>query len=312
MKRSILVGFGAVGAAVLAAAESIDVRLSSYNIRYATDKPEPGEEYWPVRRPHLAAQLNYETAGRANALMCFQEVLFSQLQNIQTDLGDAWSYVGIGRDDGLEAGEFSPIFYRPAAWQLLDNATYWLSETPDVVGSIGWDAMLPRIVTVAKFQHRATGEPFVYMCTHFDHLGQVARENSAELLVDLAERWATQNSDAPVFLGGDLNVRPDNPAYLTLASKMNDVKYVVPKERHYGHESTYTGFTGDPARGTEIDHIFVRDPKGLDWVSFAVLDNRFEDGVFISDHRPVVVDIKIPVSSGENSEGKTWVPVDDL
>ncbi|KAM5341671.1 hypothetical protein ACJ41O_014702 [Fusarium nematophilum] len=285
------------GAAVVAAAptsSTLDLRLMTYNIRLAVGIPGAGEELWSTRRPLMASQLNYETAGRPESLLCMQEATFPQVQDLQTDFSSEWAYVGVGRDDGAQKGEFSPIFYRPSVWTLEQNKTYWLSETPDKPGSKGWDAALPRIVTVARFSHVDSGARLVYMCTHFDHVGQRARENSAYLLSDLADRWSSHKRHSlPVFLGGDLNVTPDNPAYQILASEMHDVKHVVPQERHFGHWNTYTAFTPDASDDIEIDHIFVRDPTGLEFKTFAVLNTRFEDGVFISDHRPVVVDVKM-------------------
>lgn len=302
MKSASSLLLGAFAAAGVAA-DSLDLRLMTYNIRYAAENPSGGEKPWgSVRRPLMAAQLDYELAGRPDSLLCFQEALYSQVQDLKTDLGAEWEYVGIGRDDGLEAGEFSPIFYQPSEWELQEQKTYWLSETPDVVGSVGWDAALPRIVTVAKFQHQETGNPFVYMCTHFDHQGQVARENSAELLVQIADEWSSSNSTAPVFLGGDLNIEPDNVAYQILADKMNDVKDVVPEEHHYGHDMTYTAFDVDTGNDSQIDHIFVLDPTGLEWTSFAVLNTYFDNEIFISDHRPVVVDVIVPVKKCEKAK----------
>ncbi|KAF5004890.1 hypothetical protein FDECE_8633 [Fusarium decemcellulare] len=275
---------------------SVDVRLMTYNIRLAVkpSKLQPNEEPWSVRRKHMSAQLNYETAGRPESLICMQEATYPQIQDLQEDFGSEWTYVGGGRDDGRKKGEGSPIFYRPEVWDLEQSKLYWLSQTPDRVGSKGWDANLPRIATVARFRHINTGARVVYMCTHFDHKGQTARENSANLLIHLADRWAShKRGNLPVFLAGDLNVQPDNKAYKTLASEMYDLRKVVPQERHFGHIITYTGFRDDGAHNMFLDHIFVRDPAGLDFRSYAVLNSRYEDGVFISDHRPVVVDFRI-------------------
>jgi endonuclease/exonuclease/phosphatase family metal-dependent hydrolase len=294
-----------------AAGASFPVRAMTYNIRYAAtgEKLEVGEEPWPARQPVMASMLNYETAGRPEALLCMQEVLYPQLLDIKDGLNsrraDEWAYVGIGRDDGVEEGEFSPIFYRPGAWELVTNRTYWLSETPDVVGSIGWDASLARIVNVASLRHVVTGTPFVFMCTHFDHLGQVAREESAKLIVRLADQWAAEaGPQTPVFLGGDLNVRPDNAAYQYLAQELNDVQDVVPEQYHYGNLNTFTGFDGDESRLHRIDFLFARDASSVDFTSYAILENKFEGSVYTSDHRPVAVDFEVPVSRA-NDTGRT-------
>ncbi|KAL0933895.1 endonuclease exonuclease phosphatase family protein [Colletotrichum truncatum] len=290
---------GAVGARCQSADPT--VRLMTYNIRWATPVTGINEAQWNVRRPRLSAQLNYEATGRPETLVCMQEVIEKQLVDIVQDLGPTWAHIGVGRDDGAAAGEFSPILYQPGAWNLVENRTYWLSETPDVPGSKGWDAALPRIVTVASFTHVQSGLPLVYMCTHFDHQGQTARERSAELLVKLAKEWESVEAEkTPVFLGGDLNIQPDNPAYQTLiaAGNMYDTRNTTPEARRIGHSKTYTAFTNINWDDTLIDHLFVRDPtvNGMEFLTHAVLPNQFDDGLFISDHRPVVSDVKFKLS----------------
>lgn len=304
MKSSLFAGTLLAGPA---AAKLLDVvpRLLSYNIRWAVPDPSGDEPPWSDRAPKLAAQLSYETAGRPESLVCMQEVIASQLSDIETALGEPWSSIGVGRDDGLSGGEFSPILYRPDTWSLVSNTTYWLSSTPDVIGSVGWDAALPRVVTVGQFRHLKTDLPLVYMCTHFDHVGTVAREQSARLLVRLAESYAASASadgedPTPVFLGGDLNITPDNPAFLEMIADghYQDVRDVVDPSRIHGHFKTYTAFEERPYdQNTRIDHIFVWRPevRDMEILSYGVLENRFDDGLWISDHRPVAVDVSFAV-----------------
>ncbi|KAF4999116.1 hypothetical protein FGRMN_2679 [Fusarium graminum] len=282
-----------------------DVRLITYNIRLAPNKPQRGEEFWNVRRPRLSSQINYETSGRPESLVCMQEATYPQIQDLQQDLGGEWDYYGVGRKGG-QRGEFSPIFYRPSVWNIEEKRTYWLSPTPDRVGSRGWDAGFPRIVTVARFQHVSTGNRLVYMCTHFDHKGRTARTNSAKLITGLTNTWSSHLGDTiPVFLGGDLNSAPQGSAYKHLASQMNDVKHLVPLASRFGHSSyTYTGFTVSPHDDMDLDHIFVKDPTGIEFRSYAVLNSLFEDGVFISDHRPVVVDVRLNRVSRKHRRSK--------
>ena len=291
-----------------ASAKLLDVfpRLISYNIRWAVPSPSPPEPAWAERLPKLRSQLNFETAGRPETLLCMQEVIASQLQDVREALGEeSWDSIGVGRDDGVDKGEFSPIFYRPDTWELESNTTYWLSETPKEIGSVGWDAALPRVVTVGQFKHRRSGLPFVYMCTHFDHVGVVAREESAKLLVKLAREYAESTAEegeepTPVFLGGDLNITPDNPAYLEMIAEGNfdDVRDVIDKSRIHGHFGTFTGFdwNGEDELG-RIDHIFRwRQVRDLDLLTYGVIENRFDDKLWISDHRAVVVDTHFVVN----------------
>ncbi|KFA72133.1 hypothetical protein S40288_08429 [Stachybotrys chartarum IBT 40288] len=277
-------------AASCGVAHALETRLLSYNIRWAVDIPGVNELPWSLRRPMLVSQLQRETTDRANSLLCFQEAIASQVTDIQGGLGDAWTYFGVGRDDGADGGEFSPIFYRPDSWLLQESATYWLSQTPEVVGSVGWDAALPRIVTVARFLAADSREPLVFMCTHFDHRGQQARENSAQLIIDIADEWGSLGD--PVFVGGDFNSDPQNPAYQILSSGLNDVRDVVPDDLQSGPLMTYTAFTDNRCDDTQIDHLFVRHPAGLEWNGFSTLENQL-NGSFISDHRAVVLDVSI-------------------
>ncbi|RSL59252.1 hypothetical protein CEP54_007384 [Fusarium duplospermum] len=289
-----------VGAAASAVAvpyqRTTNLRLMTYNIRYSVDpsKAEEGEELWPIRRPLMAAQLNYELAGRPDSLVCMQEVTYPQAMDLQDDLGDDWALIGGGRRDGAKKGELSPIFYRRSVWNLEQTKTYWLSKTPDKAGSIGWDAELPRVVTVGRFRHIHTGARVVYMCTHFDWKGKRSQEHSAVMIIDLADRWSSHKRESlPVFVAGDLNATPESPAYHLMATQLYDLKYEVPSNKRFGHQTTYTGFTLDESDDMELDHMFVRDPMDISYKSFAVLNTRYDDGIFISDHRPIVVDMEI-------------------
>lgn len=283
---------------------SLPIRLVTLNIRYATDNPSPGEEPWPVRCPRICAQLNFITAGCGLVFVCLQEVLHSQLTDIQAHLGPAWEHIGRGRENGKEAGEYSPIFFRADRWECERHRTYWLSPTPDVP-SKGWDAVLERVVTLGSFRHRETGTSVVVMSTHFDHRGEFAREQSARLLVYLASTWpetdAGETSRPPVFIGGDFNSTPTGRAYQVLTepgSGMRDISGLMPDEAKYGNrEITYTSFGEPGEQPARIDFLFARDTERLRVLNFGILANKFDDGVFLSDHRPVVADLEIPVST---------------
>lgn len=286
-------------------ANTLLVRLVSLNVRYATTTPFAGEELWSIRYPKLCAQLNFITTGHASAFLCLQEVLHSQLLDIQASLGPSWSHIGQGRDDGKKAGEFSPVFFRSDTWTCARNQTVWLSETPRKP-SRGWDAAQNRVVTLGVFQHKETGKRVLVLSTHFDDQGVKAREESAKLLVKLAHSWydgsdGGQPDHTPVFLGGDFNSTPDSGAYqqITLpATGMKDIRDLVPKRNRYGNdEITYTSFGGE-AKQTRIDFLFTLQSAETTPRTFAVLSNRFDDGVALSDHRAVVADVEVPVHGG--------------
>jgi len=148
--------------------DPLPIRLLTHNIRYATQSPFKGEEIWEIRRPRLVSELGFNTSHCAESFICLQEVLHQQLIDILSDLSsikETWKYVGVGRDDGHQAGEYSPILYRPRVWELRKRKTIWLSETPDRP-SKSWDAASTRILTVAVFRHRSTRKTVVAMNTH--------------------------------------------------------------------------------------------------------------------------------------------------
>lgn len=217
--------------------------------------------------------------------------------DIQDSLGPSWGHIGRGRKDGKLAGEFSPIFFRVDQWDCEDWKTYWLSETPEKP-SFGWDAVLERIVTVGSFRHKTTGKGVIVMSTHFDHRGQVAREESSKLILKLASEWRQTNrdSDPPLVLGGDLNSTPTDLAYKTLTSSdsgLQDASAVFPDELKYGNRKiTYTSFGEPDEKAKTIDFLFVQRPPTFKLMLFGILSNKFDDGVFLSDHRPVFLDVE--------------------
>ncbi|RDA90602.1 hypothetical protein CP533_6922, partial [Ophiocordyceps camponoti-saundersi (nom. inval.)] len=285
------------------ARDSTPLRLVSFNIRYATDQPVGTEKPWKVRCPRLCNQLRFITAGRESPFICLQEVLYSQLGDIQFDLGCPWAHIGRGRDQGETDGEFSPIFYRADAWTCVRNETRWLSPTPGVP-SRGWDAALNRIVTMGLFSHRGTGTRVVVMSTHFDHMGVVARANSAKLLINFAREWSAESQrPSVVLIGGDFNSPPNDEAYRVMTapgSGMSDVSSLVPESKRYGNEITYTSF-GEGEEPSRIDFLFIQELRTATINTFGVLANSFDDKLLLSDHRAVVADVDVKLQDGDGS-----------
>ncbi|VBB75419.1 Putative protein of unknown function [Podospora comata] len=277
----------------------LPIRLITFNVRYATKTPVPGEEPWSIRCPKLCSQLKFITSGQDSPFICLQEVLYSQLTDIQDRLGNAWRHIGQGREDGKQAGEFSPIFFRVDHWECERQKTYWLSKTPDLP-SKGWDAALERVVTVGLFRHKDTGARVVVMSTHFDHRGKVAREESAKLLLEISRTWtasASRGTQVPAFLGGDFNSTPSDGAYKVLAapdSGMTDISQLVQQDDRYGNQDiTYTSFGEAEETPKRIDFLFVRESQQFTSRNFGILPNRFDDMVYLSDHRAVVADMEL-------------------
>lgn len=281
----------------------LPLRLITHNIRYATDAPFEGEEKWAVRKNRLINELIFSSAHCPSSFICLQEVLHSQLTDILSGLNNhtqTWNYIGVGRDDGLEAGEYSPILYQPAIWTLQSFQTLWLSKTPHQP-SKSWDAASTRILTIGIFQHHLTKNPIIAMNTHLDDQGSLSRLESAKIILHQISSLASANPSAPIFLAGDFNSQPHQEAYQTLTnpfSPMRDLQTLVPEPHRYGNVHTFTGFGHEISPPTRIDFLFInRGGEGSrsrwEVKGYGVLANKFEDGVYSSDHRAVVGDLEI-------------------
>lgn len=290
MIKALVVFAAACAAAPLAAQEPAQpaeaagqFRVLSYNIRY--DNPGDGADVWANRRDAMA---DYLAEARPD-LFGLQEALQRQIEYLAGKLPD-YRWYGVGRDDGKLRGEFTPIFYRHERLQPLEQGTFWLSETPDEPGSKSWDTAITRICSWVKFRDQQTEREFYAFCTHFDHRGQQARLESARLL---RRKIATIAGDAPVVLLGDFNCTPSSEPYraLTIQDAELPPAFVDAKDAtatpHAGPDSTWNGFTRiAPQR--RIDFIFVR---GFDVAAHRIDDPRVS-GRFVSDHLPVVADLR--------------------
>ena len=244
----------------------------SYNIRY--DNPNDGENQWKYRKERVA---NYIKEIRPD-IIGMQEVLDPQLVFLDVSLTE-FSFVGVGREDGKTKGEYSPILYNSNSLSLLQTDTFWLSETPTVI-SVGWDAALERICTYAQFEHKETGLKFWVFNTHFDHIGELARIQSAKLIHQKIKMLNINNF--PVIITGDFNLTPDKAPIKMLQNSYIDVMQKTPRDAK--NHGTYTGFDKLSNGEDRIDYIFQKDLK-IDNSSHIWL--KTSSGHWASDHHPV-------------------------
>jgi endonuclease/exonuclease/phosphatase family metal-dependent hydrolase len=286
--------FFAALALVLAACSSLPgpardatgtLRVMTFNIRY--DEPADGPNAWPRRKELATGTISFYQPHVAG----LQEVLVSQLEDLE-ELLPEYGWVGVGRDDGKEAGEYNPIFFLKDRFRLLESSTFWLSERPDRPGVKGWDAACPRIVTWARLRDVRTGVTLFAFNTHFDHVGDRARKESASLVLKAIRRIG---GGAPVVLTGDFNCTREDAAYRTLVSAdggspllrdARDASLQTP----YGPPFSFNGFRADARSRLPIDHIFVG--PSVDVLSAGILPGS-RDGRFVSDHNPVLAEIRL-------------------
>ncbi|WP_414660969.1 endonuclease/exonuclease/phosphatase family protein [Horticoccus sp. 23ND18S-11] len=261
------------------AADDAAVRVMSYNVR--NSRAADGENAWPKR-----LELFFEPIRDFGPdLIGFQEVLADQHDEIARRL-TAYSFSGVARDDGVRKGEWSLIGYRKERFSLVKAGDFWLSETPDVIGSKSWDAALTRLCSWVRLRDRITGRELVYANTHFDHKGVIARREASRVL---SERLAPIAAGVPAILSGDLNINEDNPAYLVLVQPTNPAltrwidTYRAVHPVRKPDEASFNGFK-DVVVGSRIDFIFCTSHFTP---TAAAIVRTSRNGRFPSDHYPV-------------------------
>ncbi len=252
--------------------------IISYNIRY--DNNWDIENSWEIRRSNIIQIL----IKYSPSIIGIQEGLLNQIQYIDSSLIN-YDYVGVGRDDGKEKGEFCAIYFDTTRYVLLKNSTFWLSETPDTI-SVGWDAALERICTYGLFKDRITKKEFWVFNTHFDHMGIIAREKSSGLILKRIKKINRQS--LPVILMGDFNAIPNSPPVEEILTELSDALQLSTEKLH-GPGGTFNGFNEDLPIEKRIDYIFTKNLKVL---SYTHVNDRLENNRHISDHLPVMIKIK--------------------
>jgi endonuclease/exonuclease/phosphatase family metal-dependent hydrolase len=271
----LLASFAGHVTSEMMAAAPTPLRVMSVNIRL--DTPSDGENRWALRAAALARQIS----GYAPDIFGAQEVLPSQWDDLRRLLPE-FASVGAGRErDG--GGEASPVFFRTKRFALVDSGTFWLSTTPDVPGSKGWDAALPRVCSWAVLRENGSGRELLVANAHFDHLGHEARLQSARLILHQLEELNTVRR--PVVFTGDLNTAPDTaPVEALIAGGLTCVDLVAAERS--GAIYSFQGFGGAATKYRQlIDYVFVSGP--LVARTFRVADEKVDDR-YTSDHYPVV------------------------
>jgi len=257
---------------------SQDLKIMSYNIKL--DYPKEGKNSWTNRKPFMVNQIKFY----APDVMGVQEAMPNQMKDLDSLLTN-YSFIGVGRDDGKDEGEYSAIFYKKNYLEVVESSTFWLSQTPDKVG-MGWDAVCNRVCTYALFQNNTTKKKFWVFNTHFDHVGKEARSKSAILILDKIKSLNTEGY--PVFLTGDFNMKPNHESIDYITQTLKDSKEVA--ELEFGPEGTFNGFHFDQAVTRRIDYIFVSEDVEVN--KYAVLSDNW-NMQYPSDHLPVLIEAKL-------------------
>jgi len=264
-------------------AQNQTISAVSYNIRLATDSD--GINAWKNRKEKFCAQLQDMQAD----VFGLQEVLQEQLIYIEDYFTD-YGRVGVARDDGKQQGEYSPVFYNKNMFLLKKSGTFWLSQTPEIVGSRGWDAACNRVVSYAGLENIKTGKMFYVYCTHFDHMGEIARQNSVLLLLHAVD---SISCSLPSIILGDFNATPNSEPYKLITNVSNPLHFIDARlisGKVHGVSYSYTGFEVNGIEPELIDYIFLKNVKK---VKSFFISNKNDGKNFPSDHLPVKAILKI-------------------
>jgi len=268
-----------IGSIFFSAIEPATIKVMSYNIRYGT--ANDGENHWNKRKTFLIDSIKAINPD----LLGTQETLAFQRDYLEKELA-GYSSFGAGRDDGKLKGEMAALYYRNDRFEKLDGGHFWLSATPEKVGSRGWDAALPRIATWVKLKdkHASNAKPLLFMNTHFDHQGKQARRQAAVLIRQKLEELG---KDCDVIITGDFNAGEASEPYASLFGDQDGKKSIVLDAYRTLHpvrardEGTFNGFKKDAREGERIDWIGCS--RGFQ-VRDAAIDHTIKDGKVASDH----------------------------
>jgi len=280
MKHILFLAIALLSLAGCMKEKTTDIRWATFNVRY--DNPQDSLNNWQYRKARVCKFIQEQKID----ILGMQEVLHNQFLDLRAGLPE-YDGIGVGRDDGKTAGEYAPLFYRKDKYEVLDSNTFWLAENSDSVGMMGWDAVCVRIATWAKFREKSTGKIFMAVNTHFDHIGEEARRQSALLIIRKIKEIV---GGRPAVVTGDFNVTDASNAYATITTNefvMKDAYKIA--DRVTGVDYTFHDFARIPAKDCEkIDFIFVTPQirvKGCD-IPAEVPD------ALLSDHNPQVADLE--------------------
>lgn len=281
--------------------KAAEVRVMSFNIRYGS--AQDGENHWEKRKELVVQTID----AFAPDLLGTQETLGFQKEFLEEQLPQ-YTSLGVGRDDGGNTGEMTAIFYRTDRFERLDEGHFWLSKSPDVVGSKSWDSSLPRICSWVKLRDRQSDDqPILFVNTHFDHRGPEARKQSARLL---REKIDELGQGFACILTGDFNAAPNSEPHRVLFADAEPGKpssvnltdtFAKTHPQATGREASFSGFQSNITEGTRIDWIAVSPQWQID---AATIDRTQYDGRMPSDHFPITATLQITRSQAESDPDK--------
>ncbi len=260
--------------------------VATYNIRNdANSDDAKNGNGWKQRLPEVCNLVKYHNFD----IFGTQEGLYHQLENMKEQLPEM-DYIGVGRDDGKQAGEYSAIFYKKDKFKLLDSGNFWLANNSSKP-NMGWDAVCIRICSWGKFKEKTSGKEFYIFNVHTDHVGVKARKEGAKLILEKIKKIAGKK---PVILTGDFNDDQTSESYLFLNTthQIRDTYELSPIK--YANNGTFNSFNLTRKTDERIDHIFVNNDFKV--IRYGILTDIYWDKNSLpripSDHYPVAAEVE--------------------
>ena len=260
------------------------INVMTFNVRY--DNPEDSLNNWKCRKENVVNAIRFYDID----ILGTQEVLHNQLLDMKSILPE-YDVIGVGRKDGKEQGEYSALWFKKSRFTLVNSGYFWLSQTPDVPGSLGWDGACERIATWAILKDKRTNRSLFVLNTHLDHIGKVARRESVKLLLNNISKIGQK---LPVIVTGDFNSAPSSSVIKSLTDSNNALHLTDTRTVSsvvYGPAWSYHDFGKLLSNERElIDYIFVRG--GLKVLKYGVLAET-NNTTYLSDHAPVMIRVEM-------------------
>ncbi len=260
--------------------------VATYNIRNDANSDDAKHgNGWKQRLPEVCNLVKYHNFD----IFGTQEGLYHQLENMKEQL-PKMDYIGVGRDDGKQAGEYSAIFYKKDKFKLLDSGNFWLANNSSKP-NMGWDAVCIRICSWGKFKEKTSGKEFYIFNVHTDHVGVKARKEGAKLILEKIKKIAGKK---PVILTGDFNDDQTSESYLLLNTthQIRDTYELSPIK--YANNGTFNSFNLTRKTDERIDHIFVNNDFKV--IRYGILTDIYWDKNSLpripSDHYPVAAEVE--------------------
>ena len=251
------------------------IRMMSCNLR-CISPTDWGKKGWFYRADLIIDSIAEQRPG----VIGFQEATkwhYSYLVDTLTGYDSVITY----RDESFNS-EGCPIFYNTELYTLVDKGSFWLSETPEVM-SKSWGAQYNRVCSYVILSDNATGKDFVVFNTHLSHVSDEARINGIQVVLDKISEFGS----LPAVIMGDFNAEEGSVTYNSVTENFLDAKY---QTENTSDSHTYNGW-GDSEKYVRIDYFMI-SKTGFRVNSYDVLSAE-KDGVYISDHCPIVMEINL-------------------